>query len=187
MGIREDLGVTPIELVQAKEEEIKFNLFESAFAVDEAGNAVMDRAGELFRIDFTQEEVERLRAERGVIFTHNHPRGWEYPVSNPLRAGSSFSEADVAFACGAEVAEMRVVTPTRRFFLRPADDGWSRAYWNDALRPVFARHEAEVQREFRLRVRQRQMSWEEAGAEDMHEIWSRVATEVGLTYGREQE
>ena len=179
--------MSPIEFVRAKEEEIKFNRFESAFAVDEGGNVVMGRTGEQFRVDFTQEEVRRLQAERGVIFTHNHPRGWKYPAGSPLRAGSSFSEANIGFACRAEVAEMRVVTPTRRFFLRPPASGWSRAYWEAALKPVFVRHEADVQREFRLRVQQRRMSWEEAGAEDMHEIWSRVATEVGLTYGREQE
>ena len=179
--------MSPIELVRAKEEQIKFNRFESAFAVDEGGNVLMDKAGEQFRVDFTQEEIRLLRAERGVIFTHNHPRGWVYPADSPLRGGSSFSEADVRFACRAEVMEMRVVTPTRRFFLRPPAGGWSRGYWDNALQPVFARHEAEVMREFRLRVQQRHMSWEEAGTEDMHEIWSRIATEAGLTYGREQE
>ena len=80
---------------------------------------------------------------------------------------------------------MRVVTPTRRFLLRPPFGGWSRAYWEDTLRPIFSRHEADVQRLFRLRVYQKRMSWQEAGVEDMHEIWSWVATEVGLTYGRE--
>jgi len=179
--------MSPIELVRAKEEEIKFNRFESAFAVDEAGKVVADRAGDLFQVDFTLDEAENLRAERGVIFTHNHPRGWGYPEDSPLRGGSSFSEADVKFACRVEVMEMRVVTPTRRFLLRPSVGGWSRAYWEGTLRPVFSRHEGDVQRLFRSRVYQKQMSWQEAGVEEMHEIWSRVATEVGLTYGREQE
>jgi hypothetical protein len=104
-----------------------------------------------------------------------------------LRAGSSFSDADVEFACRVELIEMRVVTPTRCYFLRPAISGWNRNYWEDVLKPVYTRCEAEIKRQFRLCVLRRQMSWEEAGAEEMHEIWSRVAAELGLTYAREQE
>jgi hypothetical protein len=179
--------VTPIEMVRKREEEIWCNRFESAFAVDETGNVLLDKSGEQYRIDFAHKEVERLRVGRGVVFTHNHPRGWEYPITSLLRAGSSFSDADVEFACRVELIEMRVVTPTRCYFLRPAISGWNRNYWEDVLKPVYTRCEAEIKRQFRLRVLRRQMSWEEAGAEEMHEIWSRVAAELGLTYAREQE
>jgi len=177
--------MSPIEIVRAKEEEIRKNRFESAFAVDETGRVILDKRGRQFQIDFTQEEVARLRASRGVILTHNHPRGWDYPAGGPLRAGSSFSDVDIQFACLVEATEVRVVSPTRRYFLRPAASGWDRDYWENVLNPVYVRHKADVQRQFRLRVQSRQMSWEEAGAEDMHEIWSRVTAEIGLTYDRE--
>lgn len=179
--------MSPIELVRAKEEEIKFNRFESAFAVDEGGSVVMNRAGEQFHVGFTQEEVDRLRAGRGVIFTHNHPRGWGYPADSPLRAGSSFSDTDVRFACQTELAEMRVVTPRHRYFLRPSARGWSLAYWDALLGPSHAHHEADVRRYFRLLIAKQQATAEEAGTETAHEIWTRVATERGLIYGREQE
>jgi hypothetical protein len=113
--------VTPIEMVRKREEEIWCNRFESAFAVDETGNVLLDKSGEQYRIDFAHKEVERLRVGRGVVFTHNHPRGWEYPITSLLRAGSSFSDADVEFACRVELIEMRVVTPTRCYFFTSRD------------------------------------------------------------------
>ena len=78
--------MSPIELVRAKEEEIKLNRFESAFAVDETGNVLMDKAGEQFHVGFTLGERERMRAGLGVIFTHNHPRGWDYPPESFVHA-----------------------------------------------------------------------------------------------------
>ena len=179
--------MSPIELVRAKEEEIKFNRFESAFAVDEAGNVVMDKAGEQFHVGFTPEEVERLRAGRDVIFTHNHPRGWEHPADSPLRGGSSFSDMDVRFACQTELAEMRVVTPRHRYFVRPSARGWSLDFWDAFVGTSYTLHEADVRRHFRLLVARRQVTAEEAGSETAHMVWTRVAAEWGLTYGREQE
>ena len=179
--------MSPIEIVRAKEEEIKNNRFESAFAVDETGGVILDKPGEQYHVGFTQQEIDLLRAGRGVIFTHNHPRGWNYPADSPLRAGSSFSDTDIEFACRVNVAETRVVTPMQRYFVRPAPEGWSLTYWEKTLKPVYDLHAADVERQFRLLVLQRQMSWEEAGAREMHEVWSRVAAETNLTYGREQE
>ena len=179
--------MSPIEIVRAKEEEIRGNRFESAFAVDEEGQVILDRIGEAFRVDFSPEEVNRFSAGQGVIFTHNHPRGWGYPAESPLRSGSSFTDADVRLACQARLAEMRAVTPTRRFLLRPAPGGWSLDYWEAVLKPIYGRHEQEVRRQFRLFVRHGRMGWEVAGQREAHEIWTRVATEAGLTYGEEQE
>jgi len=179
--------LSPVELVRAKEEQIKFNHFESAFAVDEAGKALMDKAGEQFHVGFTLEERERLRAGLGVTFTHPHPRGWGYAEGSPLRSGSSFSDTDVRFACQTELAEMRVVTPKHRYFMRPPAQGWSLGYWDALLKPSDAQHEADVHRYFRLLLARKQATAEEAGTETAHEIWTRIAAEWGLAYGREQE
>ena len=179
--------MSPIELVRAKEEEIKFNRFESAFAVDEAENVLMDKAGEQFHVGFTLEEKERLRADPGVIFTHNHPRGWDYPPEDARHAGSSFSDADIAFACEIGASEMRVVTPTSRLLMRPPPAGWSRSYWDDVLGPLCARHVITVKHDLLQAVSRRQMTPEATSARHWHEIWTRVARDAGLVYGQEQE
>ena len=179
--------MSPIEIVRAKEEEIRGNRFESAFAVDGAGRVLLDKRGERFHVGFTQSELDRLLGGRGVIFTHSHPRGWDHSVGSPLHAGSSFSDTDVRFACQVEVSEMRVVTPARRYFLRPSAGGWSLSLWDTFLEPSCIHHLADVRREYQKLVMQKRMEPEEAGARTMHETWTRVAAELGLTYGREQE
>ena len=179
--------MSPIELVRAKEEEIKLNRFESAFAVDEAGNVLMDKAGEQFHVGFTLGERERMQAGLGVIFTHNHPRGWDYPPEDTRHAGSSFSDADIAFACETAVSEMRVVTPTSRLFMRPSPTGWSRSYWEATLGPLCARHVIIVRHDLSQAVSRRQMTPEAASTRHWHEIWTRVARDAGLVYGQEQE
>lgn len=179
--------MSPIELVRAKEEEIKFNRFESAFAVDDTGRVLVDKAGDQFQVDFRPEEVQALRGGSGVIFTHNHPRGWNHPPEDVRHAGSSFSDADIASACGMEVAEMRVVTPTSRLFMRPPEAGWNRKYWEDVLRPLCGKHIITVRFDFSQAVSRRQMTPEAAGVRHWHEIWTRVARDSGLVYGQEQE
>ena len=179
--------MSPIELVRAKEEEIKFNRFESAFAVDEAGHILLDKAGAQFQVTFGAEEIQSLQSSRGVIFTHNHPRGWDYPPEDDRHAGSSFSDADIAFACETGVSEMRVVTPTSRLFMRPPSAGWSRSYWEGVLGPLCARHVITVRHDLLQAVSRRQMTPETASTRHWHEIWTRVARDAGLVYGQEQE
>lgn len=91
------------------------------------------------------------------------------------------------FACQTELAEMRVVTPRHRSFMRPPAQGWSLGYWDALLERSYAQHEADVRRYFRLLLARKQATAEEAGTGTAHEIWTRIAAEWGLTYGREQE
>ena len=179
--------MSPIEIVRAKEEEIRGNRFESAFAVGEAGRVLLDKRGEQFHVGFTQSEIDRLRGGQGVLFTHNHPRGWDYPTESPLHAGSSFSDTDVRFACQVEVSEMRVVTPVQRYFLRPSVGGWTLALWDALLEPSCARHLADVRSEYQGLVIQKRLAPEEAGASrGMHETFGLALPPkwAGLTYGR---
>ena len=179
--------MSPIELVRAKEEEIKFNRFESAFAVDQTGRILLDKPGAQFQVDFGPEEIRTIRNGSRVIFTHNHPRGWDYPPEDARHAGTSFSDADIALACETQVSEMRVVTPTSKFFMRPPQRGWNQRYWEDTLRLLCVRHQLTVRHDFSQAVSQRQMTPEAASAQHWHEIWTRVARDAGLVYGQEQE
>ena len=125
---RNEPSVTAIEKIKAKEDQLRLlRRRETAFAVDAAGNVVLEKDSDTdFEIALTQEEVERLRNADGVIFTHNHPRGWEYPQEDPRRAGFSFSAHDVLLACRAELSELRAVAPRFRFAMKPPKEGWER-------------------------------------------------------------
>jgi hypothetical protein len=97
---------------------------ESGFIVDpETGEELVRlTSGDRYQIALSDDDI---RAMRGKIFTHNHPRGWEEPEGSLKRNGNSFSGSDLYMSILAEVAEMRAVTPTRIFSLRPGPDGWN--------------------------------------------------------------
>src|SRR5205823_5749281 len=106
-------------MILAKEDELRLLRYESAFAVDAAGNVVLDKAGTSSEIELTDEEVELLRSATSVIFTHNHPGGWRFPPDDPRHGGNSFSPHDIHLACKCELAEIRAVTPRFRFSMKP--------------------------------------------------------------------
>ena len=68
---------------------------ESAMAVDRDGNVLLDKLGQRSQVEFTPEEMARIRGAE--VFTHNHP------------SGGSFSNADAYFIVDAKVKELRAV------------------------------------------------------------------------------
>jgi hypothetical protein len=106
--------MTVTEIIRAKEREFRILRFEAAFAVDEIGNIVRLKSASLERpceLGSTTAEMNLLRSAMSVVFTHNHPRGWEYEEGDPRQRGSSFSPEDIHLACQMGFVEIRVVTP----------------------------------------------------------------------------
>ena len=110
------------ETLRAKEEEIRYQKHESAFVYDLQGRLLLSKEGEQYEVSFTPEELTLMR---GNVLTHNHPRGLEYPDSDPRSFGNSFSDDDIFLASVYELAEIRVVTPKQRFSMKPPERGWS--------------------------------------------------------------
>jgi len=157
---------------------------ETAFAWDAAGRFVLRKDGARDRISFEDAEIALLR---GTIFTHNHPQGLEFAGDDPRSYGNSFSMQDLRLACYAELAELRVVTPRLRFSLKPPATGWDFAYWLAVMEPIYLRHKAEVSRELREAASSGTMTLAQAIAAHFHSICSRVSTELGLEYRREED
>jgi hypothetical protein len=180
--------VTAAEIIQAKESEIRhLRRRETAFAVDSAGNVLLEKTSETdFEIELTDNEVQCLRNADGVIFTHNHPRGWEYPPDDPRHAGFSFSPHDILLACRAELAELRAVAPRFRFSMKPSPEGWNEAYWT-VISTVFEMEKAEADRELIQHLRQGQMTPAAYQTQYLHRVWQRVANVLGLNYTRSEE
>ena len=114
------MNVEPI--ARAKEEQIRFQTFESAFAWDAQGNELLAKDGGRSGVLIAPQEFALLK---DAIFTHNHPDGLRYGSIDPRSAGNSFSEADIEFAMSNDLAEIRVVTPKLRFALRRPPSGWN--------------------------------------------------------------
>ena len=117
------MNVEPI--ARAKEEQIRFQTFESAFAWDAQGNEILAKDGQQYEVTFTAQERAALK---DATLTHNHPHGLGFADTDPQSAGNSFSPEDIAFAMACDLAEMRVVTPKLRFSMKRPASGWGYAY-----------------------------------------------------------
>jgi hypothetical protein len=169
--------------VRQQDDLIRFQEYETMIAWDDNGVEILRKDGQRFKVTFTDEEMALLL---GTLFTHNHPRGLEFSDDDPRSYGNSFSEQDLRFACHAQLAELRVVTPRLRFSLKPPVGGWNADYWEDSLGPVCIRFKNLVFTEFRSAVTAGSMTVAEAEAQYFHEVCLRAATELQLPYIREE-
>lgn len=185
-GEAETPAQAQLRLIRAKEDTIRSQRYESAYAVAADGAVLIDKDGQQYSVAFDDAEIEALRG-KGVIFTHNHPRGWDVPETDPRRIGNSFSPEDIGVACSAEVAEIRAVTPMRRYWMRPPPEGWDMAYWRGTLLPTRTYYNNEVRAEFLREIRRGTMTPEEAEAQHNHEVWLRVTRDLGIPYGYDED
>ena len=171
-------------MILAREKQIRPQRFETIYVVDQAGNVILDKNGAQYSVTFTTAETQAISQAPGVVATHNHPRGWGFPVSDPQHQGNSFSDADIDFATKTQMAEIRAITPTHRYSMKPGPGGWDAALWTSTIKPSFDKHVAAVTAEFQQAIARKTMTPAEAAARHWHEVWTRVSKEVGLRYSR---
>ena len=90
---------------------------EAVVAFDKDGNIAYLNQG-----DESSSEVDYTKIKDKVV-THNHPKESDEGL---YRIGKSFSSDDIQVAVGANVKEMRVVTPTYTFSLKRPKGGWKK-------------------------------------------------------------
>ncbi len=179
-----------IDIVQAKEKELRLLRSETGIAYDSSGNIILQKSSQPnkdYEIEFTDAEVEMLRAVSEVTFTHNHPRGWNYDPEDVRHAGSSFSPEDILLACRAEMAEIRAVGPLAVYSMRPSPLGWTELTWNQEIQPLYDVVYRQVKTELYGAALRHAISPQEASARLDHEIWTQVAGMAGLRYNRTEE
>src|SRR6185295_18163866 len=96
---------------------------------------------------FTRVEVSHMK---GMILTHNHPRG------------TSLSPNDVRLAMSGDLAEMRAVGKRYRYSIKAGPGGWSEDLWNKTVQNEVARIHQRVFSEFKPVVDSGKLSYEEA-------------------------
>lgn len=179
-----------IDIVRAKERELRLLRSEVGIAYDRNGNVVLQKnskPGKDYEIEFTDAEVDILRATSDITFTHNHPRGWNYDPTDARHVGNSFSLEDILLACRVEMAEIRAVSPKFTYSMRPSPLGWTELSWNQEIRPLYDLVYQEVKAELYSAALRRAISPQEASARLDHEIWTQMAEMVGLRYNRMEE
>lgn len=155
------------------EESIRFQPIESLYVVKPSdGVVIFSKSGNEDSIFLTDEECLLLE---GNIITHNHPFD-EHPIS------ASLSEDDVLSAAANKAAEIRAVTPTDKFSIRPPLEGWNLDYCFEVLLPAIETAKPQVEAQMSAEVLQGLLSEPEASRIYCHRLWSVLAPQLGLTY-----
>lgn len=179
---------TPIAVLEL-ENRIREQRFESAAVYDSFGDEVFFKDGEQFAVSFEWDEVEAMK---GRVFTHNHPRGWGFPVDNPLYKGNSFSEDDWDLAT-AGVSEMRAVSPGWRHSVKAPPQGWPS---REEMEKIFKAAQKREMSKGNKRIQKAQMTAktqeelqlaiDNENANVYHNIAVDIAKRIGATYVREE-
>lgn len=150
--------------VEARESEIRSQSYESAYMVDAEGNVVIEKDGEAHEVGFTAKEV---KAMKDATLTHNHPNGW------------SFTETDVRLAVKAKMAEIRAVTADKVFILRRPEGGWPKLPKFESL---LSEATGEVMDRLWQKIREKEISADDADREHWTEMWAIMAEKMGAEY-----
>ena len=155
--------------VTAVEKKIADNDFETAAVFATDGTLLLRKTGERASVRFTQQEV--LRMIDAAVFTHNHPRN------------TSFSLADVDLAWRLRIEEIRVVSPSFLYRMRPPAGGWRQIEWKVIEETVHAIHDQVIE-EFHSALRVGRLTETTADLRGWHTVWLRAARRLSLSYTR---
>ena len=153
---------------------------ESGYGFDPTtGEKVWGRHTDGMEVPLTPDDRAQLR---GMIFTHNHSRGWQFPEGDPRRKGTSFSPHDVQSAALAQVAELRAMSPGYTFVMRPGAHGWPDVEEiGRTFEMAYRHHEAESA----LAALSGKLDPVRRVADAFHNVWTELAPVLGIEYHRE--
>ena len=160
-----------VQAIKETEAQLIKRKTEKVVVFDDDGTIVFEKEGNEKRVSFS---VDELRLFEDKIFTHNHPRG------------SSFSMDDVHLATYWNFKGIRACGSQYRYYLNRPASGWSREMWEKKIKPLAEKINNDVFQQFSELINKGELTVEEANYRHWHEVWSRVAKEVGLDYGREE-
>ena len=144
---------------------------EKAVVFNDDGTIFFEKEGNEKSVTFS---VDELQLFEDKILTHNHPRG------------SSFSMDDVHLATYWNFKGIRACGSQYRYYLNRPASGWSQEMWKKKIKPLAEKIHNDVFQQFSELIDKGELTPEEADYRHWHEVWSRVAKEVGLDYGREE-
>ncbi len=130
---------------------------------------VFEKEGEQSYVGFTEEEMVLMKDK---ILTHNHPKG------------TSLSFDDVKLAVKCDMKEMRACGKEYVYYVRRPENGWNVIEWPE-IENLAEQYNKETRREFWDLIDRGKLTPQEASFSHWHKVWTKVAKEVGLDYGRE--
>ncbi|MBD1995402.1 hypothetical protein H6G00_01985 [Leptolyngbya sp. FACHB-541] len=149
---------------------------ETLVSLDHDGNLMARIEGDETSVGFTEEEAKRME---GTILTHNHP-SWRYPPDDPRVVGRSFSLPDIQTASVLNLSEIRAVSAGADYSLKPGEGGWGN--YPLVVQPTYTKQAVLTHMELSHKIRQGEMSAEQAEQDFQGLIVQRVAKDLGWTY-----
>lgn len=95
--------------------------YEEVVVFNQKGDIIFRKKGKKNKVTFSNDEASSFKDK---ILTHNHHSGWDSKKDSLERIGNSFSIEDLKLAINANLAEIRVVTPTYTFRIQRPKGGW---------------------------------------------------------------
>ena len=154
----------------AVESTLKNLATEWVVVLDNDGTVLFNAQGDAVSVGLPKEEAAKFI---GKTLTHYHP------------IVTSFSESDIAIAACYQLREIRAVDDECLYRMRPPTEGWDESQWQQKLRAVFEKVEAEQFGLFFDRLNAGEISQQEFNRELYHAIWLRFAKETGAFYERQ--
>jgi hypothetical protein len=169
--------ILPQAVLQA-EDEIRNERVEIAKVFDTEGNLVFEKRSS--REDSIIFSFDETRLMLGKIFTHNHP----FPAGTTQ--SDSFSPEDIELAATMKLLEIRAVTPTVTFSMRPPADGWNSEYWERRIKPALLRVRSIVYQADQYNIETGKLTYHEAMQDYWDRVWRKTAQLLGMIYERSE-
>jgi len=147
------------DAVRNKESVIANLDHEKCFVFDKAGKVVFEKTGKENRIEFSNEEMDKLQGTE--IFTHNHP------------GGGSFSPEDIQFTWLRQIKEIRAVCTDYEYSAKITKE-WKAGVWNafvDRMSLIYGQVKVGFWRE----IDEGSITADQARIEHWHKVWSKMA------------
>ena len=175
---------------------------EEFVAMDGPDGRVLYRKGQAgLSVEFTEAEIRTMRmdgdrlqaAGQPFVFTHNHPAGYDQPVTDARSAGSSFSPQDWDMAASINVSEMRAISRSYVYSVKRPPGGWpdpKTSTYYSTVQGTVARIDAEVRIENYAKINaaatdaDRNRAIAEAEANHWHQVAERAAEQLDAEYER---
>lgn len=169
------------ENLEQTEGEIRHAPVEHLHAFDpETGEEVYHAKGDRKGVVVTPGMRGKMR---GAVITHNHPPSQKAPEQHPDHPHDSIAPKDIETATQTRAAEIRAVTPTHTFSMKPGPGakGFETADI-DRFKRIYSKEKNNVEKEWEGRVNRGETTWDHFRHGGLHDIMSRVAPQMGWRY-----
>ncbi len=152
-----------IDILKIKENQIKNSKFEQAYVFDKQGNELLHKKGKKQSLEFTPDEQAIIKNQ---LFTHNHP------------SGAGFSVSDIFHAHNWNVIEFRAVCIDKVLRLQAPAMGWNLSEYTK----IYNEFEPLVKSKYVLLLKRKKMKVEDVAIQFHREMVEILIQELGLDY-----